>query len=300
MQYGGGHGGFIATDDDPQSSWSTRPACSASRPRACPASTGSATSPTSGPRSPCARRARSGSAPPPRLWGITAGVYLALMGPQGMRELGETRDGAHPVRDGPPGRASRRSRPVRGDAPRQGVRASISARRAERSPRSRARSSDAASSAARTSRAEFPGSGRARSTASPRSTRRTTSTASPTACGGAGDEHDERGPGGQRRPPGREPSRSPRRFHQARWDEPIIFELSEPGARGVLLPRRRARDHRRWSATRPPRFRRACAGRRRRPCPSWPSSTCCATTRGCPRRTWASTSTSTSARAPAR
>ena len=24
------------------------------------------------------------------LWGITAGVYLALMGPQGMRELGET------------------------------------------------------------------------------------------------------------------------------------------------------------------------------------------------------------------
>ena len=29
---------------------------------------------------------------------------------------------------------------------------------------------------------------------------------------------------------------SPRRFHQARWDEPIIFELSQPGQRGVLLP----------------------------------------------------------------
>ncbi len=28
----------------------------------------------------------------------------------------------------------------------------------------------------------------------------------------------------------------PRRFHQASWDEPIIFELSTPGARGVLLP----------------------------------------------------------------
>jgi glycine dehydrogenase subunit 2 len=27
-----------------------------------------------------------------------------------------------------------------------------------------------------------------------------------------------------------------RRFHQARWDEPIIFELSQPGARGVLPP----------------------------------------------------------------
>ena len=29
---------------------------------------------------------------------------------------------------------------------------------------------------------------------------------------------------------------SPRRFHQASWDEPVIFELSQPGQRGVLLP----------------------------------------------------------------
>jgi glycine dehydrogenase subunit 2 len=28
----------------------------------------------------------------------------------------------------------------------------------------------------------------------------------------------------------------PRRFHQAAWDEPVIFELSTPGARGVLPP----------------------------------------------------------------
>ena len=27
-----------------------------------------------------------------------------------------------------------------------------------------------------------------------------------------------------------------RRFQQARWDEPVIFELSTPGARGVLPP----------------------------------------------------------------
>jgi glycine dehydrogenase subunit 2 len=27
-----------------------------------------------------------------------------------------------------------------------------------------------------------------------------------------------------------------RRFHQARWDEPIIFELSQPGQRGILVP----------------------------------------------------------------
>lgn len=29
---------------------------------------------------------------------------------------------------------------------------------------------------------------------------------------------------------------APRRFHQARWDEPVIFELSTPGARGLLVP----------------------------------------------------------------
>lgn len=33
-----------------------------------------------------------------------------------------------------------------------------------------------------------------------------------------------------------EPKPMPRRFHQASWDEPIIFELSQPGARGILLP----------------------------------------------------------------
>jgi len=27
-----------------------------------------------------------------------------------------------------------------------------------------------------------------------------------------------------------------RRFHQARWDEPIIFELSSEGERGILVP----------------------------------------------------------------
>jgi glycine dehydrogenase subunit 2 len=32
------------------------------------------------------------------------------------------------------------------------------------------------------------------------------------------------------------PKPLPRRFHQASWDEPVIFELSQPGARGVLIP----------------------------------------------------------------
>lgn len=27
-----------------------------------------------------------------------------------------------------------------------------------------------------------------------------------------------------------------RRYHQARWDEPIIFELGQPAQRGILVP----------------------------------------------------------------
>jgi glycine dehydrogenase subunit 2 len=32
------------------------------------------------------------------------------------------------------------------------------------------------------------------------------------------------------------PKPMPRHFHQASWDEPVIFELSQPGARGILVP----------------------------------------------------------------
>lgn len=35
---------------------------------------------------------------------------------------------------------------------------------------------------------------------------------------------------------GRDPKTLLRKFHQARWDEPIIFELSVPGERGILVP----------------------------------------------------------------
>jgi glycine dehydrogenase subunit 2 len=33
-----------------------------------------------------------------------------------------------------------------------------------------------------------------------------------------------------------QPKPAVRRFHQARWDEPILFELSQPGQRGLLIP----------------------------------------------------------------
>ena len=31
------------------------------------------------------------------------------------------------------------------------------------------------------------------------------------------------------------PTTGPRRFHQASWNEPIVFELSTPGERGVSI-----------------------------------------------------------------
>ena len=30
--------------------------------------------------------------------------------------------------------------------------------------------------------------------------------------------------------------RTDRDFHEARWDEPIIMELGNPGERGVMIP----------------------------------------------------------------
>ncbi|MFC2015900.1 aminomethyl-transferring glycine dehydrogenase subunit GcvPB [Chloroflexota bacterium] len=50
-----------------------------------------------------------------------------------------------------------------------------------------------------------------------------------------------------------------RRFHQARWDEPIIFELGQPGQRGILVPEVEAEIQERVGdvlATLPPTMRR--------------------------------------------
>jgi glycine dehydrogenase subunit 2 len=58
-----------------------------------------------------------------------------------------------------------------------------------------------------------------------------------------GKSHEGSDPADVVRPPGSRPSRSNdgkpglRRFHQARWDEPIIFELNQPGQRGILVPK---------------------------------------------------------------
>ena len=76
-----------------------------------------------------------------------------------------------------------------------------------------------------------------------------------------------------------------RNFHQAKWDEPVIFELSQKGERGVLIPE--ADDAVKEVAgdvmeSLPPQMRR----KPRPPCRKWPSPGCCGTTCVCPRKPW--------------
>ena len=89
MQFGGGHGGYIASHDDerivqqyPSRLFGIAPTC-------VPGEYGFGD--VAYDRTSFAKREQGnewvGTAA--ALWGITAGVYLALMGPQGMRELGE-------------------------------------------------------------------------------------------------------------------------------------------------------------------------------------------------------------------
>ena len=59
-----------------------------------------------------------------------------------------------------------------------------------------------------------------------------------------------------------------RRFHQASWDEPIIFELSTPGRARRARLRRSSPACATPSATSSPSCPPASAARRRPPCPS--------------------------------
>jgi glycine dehydrogenase subunit 1 len=87
---GGGHGGFIASDDDPRILMEYPSRLFGIAPTSVPGEYGFGD--VAYDRTSFAHREEGkewvGTAA--ALWGITAGAYLALMGPQGMRELGET------------------------------------------------------------------------------------------------------------------------------------------------------------------------------------------------------------------
>ncbi len=90
MQYGGGHAGFIATRDEEQYVMQYPSRLFGLTPTSVPGEYGFGD--VAYDRTSFARREEGaefvGTAS--ALWGIAAGVYLALMGPQGMRELGES------------------------------------------------------------------------------------------------------------------------------------------------------------------------------------------------------------------
>jgi len=89
MQYGGGHAGFIGTRDEERYVMEYPSRLFGLAPTGVPGEYGFGD--VAYERTSFAKRDEGtefvGTAS--ALWGITAGVYLALMGPQGMRELGE-------------------------------------------------------------------------------------------------------------------------------------------------------------------------------------------------------------------
>ena len=98
------------------------------------------------------------------LWGIAAAVYLSLLGPTGMRELGEGLVARTAYLAATAGRGAGRSRPGRRSGARPRARRRGSTGPVGRSRRSTAASSSAASSAGATSRPTSRGWGRPRCT----------------------------------------------------------------------------------------------------------------------------------------
>jgi len=90
MQFGGGHGGFIATHDDPTFVMEYPTRLYGMAPTVVPGEFGFGEVAFERTSFAHRERAKEFTGTAANLWAITAGVYLALMGPQGMAELGET------------------------------------------------------------------------------------------------------------------------------------------------------------------------------------------------------------------
>ena len=90
QQFGGGHGGFIATRDDPRFVAELPSRLFGIVPTSVPGEYGFGDVAYGRTSFALREEGKEWVGTAAALWGITAGVYLALMGPQGMRELGET------------------------------------------------------------------------------------------------------------------------------------------------------------------------------------------------------------------
>jgi glycine dehydrogenase subunit 1 len=90
QQFGGGNGGFIASHDDPGVVLEFPSRLFGIAPTAVPGEYGFGDVAYERTSFAVREEGKEWVGTAAALWGITAGVYLALMGPQGMRELGET------------------------------------------------------------------------------------------------------------------------------------------------------------------------------------------------------------------
>jgi glycine dehydrogenase subunit 1 len=89
MQFGGGHGGFIATRDEPRYVLEYPSRLFGIAPTRVPGEYGFGDVAYERTSFAVREEGKEWVGTAAALWGITAGVYLALMGPQGMAELGE-------------------------------------------------------------------------------------------------------------------------------------------------------------------------------------------------------------------
>lgn len=89
MNYGGGHGGFIATSDDPVFVMEFPSRLFGVAPTIVPGEYGFGDVAYERTSFALREQGKEWVGTAAALWGITAGVYLALMGPQGMVEIGE-------------------------------------------------------------------------------------------------------------------------------------------------------------------------------------------------------------------
>jgi glycine dehydrogenase subunit 1 len=90
QHFGGGHGGFIATRDDPRFVMEFPSRLFGIAPTSVTGEYGFGDVAYERTSFAVREEGREWVGTAAALWGITAGVYLALMGPQGMLELGET------------------------------------------------------------------------------------------------------------------------------------------------------------------------------------------------------------------
>jgi len=89
MQFGGGHGGFIATHDDPRTVMEYPSRLFGIAPTRVPGEYGFGDVAYERTSFAVREEGKEWVGTAAALWGITAGVYLALMGPRGMAEIGE-------------------------------------------------------------------------------------------------------------------------------------------------------------------------------------------------------------------